>query len=324
MKLENKLIGHFVKAVRGRKSQGYINLKFGKKSNIVANWESGKSRILWSEFVLVSELSKIAIREKIRTYYAFQGDITEPKEFLYFLFGGKKEKEIAKLTGFSYHKLLRISSGKSPLYFIDLLRLIEKIGPFQLLSFLSQFIPTGKVKSYDDAQKTKQQIVDLTYNEPMLATIYSAIKLKSYTKSKGKGLDIIAREAGLQPEKAKILIQQMYDLKLIKDQDGKIQLTGTSSADDRGNPDGTRRVRSWWLHAAIRALENQANLPSQEKDSFGSIVFHTTYKTRQKIISLYLKFFEDMKREVLSDKDEAEIIQVLAFQLFNPKHSAIK
>ena len=81
-------------------------------------------------------------------------------------------------------------------------------------------------------------------------------------------------------------------------------------------------MRKFWLKKAISALDSQENVEdSKDKDSFGSIVFPTTYKTRQKIISLYLQFFEDMKDLVLEDKADPEIIQVLSFQLFNPKNT---
>jgi hypothetical protein len=322
MRIDNKLIGQIIKSIRASKSQGYITLKLKHSSNIISKWESGQVRITWKDFVSLCNVCKINIDVAFENYFHYYGDILNQSDLLAFIVGNQKILKLAEQTSISYDKFLRLQKGETPLYVVDFFQILSRNEIGQLIGFLEQLIELSKLPAFKEHYEEKQKIINFSYKNPDMAAVYGSLKIN---QAKNKtSIEQVAIECGLDLKNANELIKKMLELEILSQVKGKISTQSLDIADDRGNKDGVRNVRAHWLKKAIATNENQEMLQPKDRDSFGSIVFPTTYKTREKIISLYLKFFDDMKQAVVDDVDEPELLQVLSFQLFNPKNSLIK
>lgn len=58
-----KLRQELIRAIRGDKSQTFINKRLGYRSNQVAKWESGRGRILWPDFVSFCNVCHFNLRQ---------------------------------------------------------------------------------------------------------------------------------------------------------------------------------------------------------------------------------------------------------------------
>ncbi len=322
MRIDNKLIGQVIKNIRASKSQGYITLKLKHSSNIISKWESGQVRITWKDFVTLCDICKINIHKAFENYFHYYGDILNQRDLLAFIIGKQNTLKLAEQTSISYNKLLRLQKGQTPLYVVDFFLLLTKNEVGQLIGFLEQLIELPNLHAFKEYYEEKQKIINFSYKYPDMAAIYGSLNINQ-TKNK-TSIKQVGIECGIDFKSASELIEKMLELGILSQSKEKISTQSLNMADDRGNRDGVKNVRAHWLKKAIAAIENQEMLQPKDRDSFGSIVFPTTYKTREKIISLYLKFFDDMKQAVIEDVDAPELLQVLSFQLFNPKNSLIK
>lgn len=84
-----------IRAIRGHRSQATLNARLGYKSNQVHRWESGSSRILWSDFVRFSGCCKISIESILRNEIGYNDDPQNGRKFFSYLIGHTKQAELA-------------------------------------------------------------------------------------------------------------------------------------------------------------------------------------------------------------------------------------
>ncbi|HLE10751.1 MAG: hypothetical protein A2385_09280 [Bdellovibrionales bacterium RIFOXYB1_FULL_39_21] len=312
------LTQELIKGLRGKKSQNYYNKRLKQKTNQIHRWETGKSKITWVEFMRLLQLFKIDFRLLLNRFFRFQGDVESISLFLTHLFGNKKISELSKTVQLSEFKIRRILNGSSPAYLADILKIIDLLNRFRFLGFLNALIDLNKIGEVKEQFAQISSFMKTYYENPRIGHILLALRLDGYKKLKKHDPSFLAQKVGISLSEVAHFLEILIKIGYVTKKDEKYLATSVQS-DDSNDPKKQIQIRKYWTAQALLAMENHQAFPLQ--DAFGSLLFTTNSAVKEKIISIYLKFFEDLKNCIMSDKREHDIVLALNFHLFDPVHS---
>lgn len=306
------LAQQLIRAMRGDKSQEWLNKRLATNSNVIHRWEKGHSKASWEDFVSLCQVLKIDLQKQMLSYFRYQESLEDTVSILSHLFSNKKLNDIAETSGIKISKLRRLMSAQTSLSLNDFLQVIFSFDDMESMAFVFDISVNASIPLLDELNSKRLNITRLYFDNPNIGLLLICLELPGYRKLSFHQDSFLAKASGLSIKEINELIKQSEENDLITLQDG-LYVAGSIRFSDRGTSKEMLGTRKFWLNRSIDNMQCKTNL-----DAYGSIVFNTSQKARKEIIGLYLRFFEDFKKAVAEDTENDKVPLVLNFNLFNP------
>lgn len=129
-----------VNLLREPKSQQWMNNRLGYDYNKYSDWERGRTKVLWNDFLDICEVLKIPVKEYIYECYGFDFDPRDISAYFYYFLGTKSADQIAKMLNLSVRQVRNLLSGNKQLDLSVVLDILNS-GFYDLDIFLNKLIP---------------------------------------------------------------------------------------------------------------------------------------------------------------------------------------
>jgi hypothetical protein len=315
-------VSSFIKALRGKYSQGYVNLKMGFSSNIVAKWERDDTKMTWKDFVAFCSILKLPLERIISSTFHYQGEIDNQTSFLNFLQGSQSFTDLSAITGISTNKLSRLFKSKSPLFLVDFINIAFLDDHGGQLAFARMLIPQSSPPIISDIDKNRLNLTDIIYESPVAALVYLSVDIERYYRGNEDKFKILKEMTGLEENRLNEIIELLIESNLLCYREGcLVQSKRLNSVSDILDEQKALKVRKFWTDKACLAIEKHTSQNMGEsKDVFNSLVFTITSEGHEEVLEKYHHFLKDVRRIIINkpDKNKSGMIQVLNLQLFDP------
>lgn len=301
-----------IKTIRGAKSQAWVNQRLGAGSNLVHRWENDHAKTSWDDFLKFCSVFKIDVAQSLLSYFRYDGDTSDMPSFFSHLFSTKKLKDIEASTGISATKLRRLKAGKTITNLSDFLEIIFGLDKQDSLAFMYDLTKNKSIPALDEINKQRERVANAYLKNPHFGLILVCLTMPSYKSLSFHQDSFLSKISGVPIKEVNDILKFSLENGLVE-KNGKLFKIGDFRISDRGNPKDMIATRKFWIKRAIDKIDTRS-----KHDAFGSIVFSTSQKARKDIIALYLRFFEDLKKIVDTDKAKDRLPIVLNFQMFNP------
>ena len=308
-----------VKAVRGKRSQAFVNKRLGLSFNQVAKWETGRKRILWTDFIAICQICHCDLTKPLSEVLKFNGDISDFGSLVHRLVGNARMSEVSMHCGSSRFTIGRWYGGKiCP----DLCAILSLIDSFQSLlsEFVAALVPIEKVPCLLQEYRRREKQKRLIYTYPEIGGVLRALELKKYIAMPKHETGFIAAQLGLSKKREKFLLRKMEDVGLIEYEEKKYRVK-TKRLDLKGDFEGVQRVKSFWSKKGLKVLETfPANVPQDDK-AFAFRLFSISATAKKQLFTKLHEFYDSVKLIITKDDEVPESILVLNVHLFTPSAS---
>ena len=300
-----------IKNIRRKYSQQYLNQKLGYASNQMYRWESGGAHITWSEFFSLCNIAKIKLEDIFKSYFRYDLRDDDIVKFLKYLIGKESVSLISDKTGISISKIRRIFNSKSSLRLYDFFKIIFSYDKMESIGLVSELSGEFELKTLKDEIEFMDVIKKEYFRNPSFGLFLISLELNKYKDLKNHSDKVLSKLSGLSEKEIRIFSKKAIRSGFIKYQNNKLEIK-PFHINDRGTKDEMISVRKYWSQKAQSAMDKKI-----DSNAFGSLVFSTSKKAQEKIISEYLRFFEQVKLIVNEDQSSKELPLVMNFHLFS-------
>ena len=257
------LAAEFLRSLRGKRSQQAMCRKLAARSNVVHQWERGRSFPPASKALWVASRLGVDVRAALAEFYRVPppwlaaADLFSAAgvaQLLDDLRGGTSIVELARYSGKSRFAIARWLSGTSEPRLPDFLLMIERCS-LRVLDFVEAFVDPRSLPSAAEAWRKLQVARRLAYDEPWSQAVLRALELASYGALTRHREGWIAERIGIDT------VAEVRCLKKLEDS-GQIAFDGrhfkpiaVTALDTRKDPDAARRLRAWWLRQAASRID---------------------------------------------------------------------
>lgn len=258
------LASEFLRALRGKRSQQAVCRKLSARSNVVHQWERGRSfpsasKALWVASRLGSDVhAALAEFFRVPPPWLASADLFSPAGIAMLLDdlrGGTSIVELARFSGKSRFAIARWLSGTSEPRLPDLLLMIECCS-LRLLDFLEAFVDPRALPSAAEGWRKLQVARRLAYDEPWSQAVLRALELASYGALRAHREGWIAARIGIDVATEVRCLKKLEDSGQIAWAGKHLQPVSVTALDTRKDPDAARRLRAWWLRQAATRIDS--------------------------------------------------------------------
>jgi len=310
----NKVCQELLRAMRSKRSQNVVNRKLGYSFNQVSRWESGRKRILWTEFLKFAHVCNSDIQGPVARSFGYLGPLEQTDNLVKHLVGNCKKSEIIESIECSRFQLSRWLAGKQVPTLAHVLGLAD-LTYRSLPQFLSSFVDIKKIPTLYERYEREVIEKNLIYEHPYTASILHSLSLKSYKSLPKHEEGFLAKYLGISLEAERTAIKELKRIRRIRRKRG-LYVAEEKTFDISGNFDGGRRIRMYWAEESRKFLASLREAPQR---SLGGInVFSLSDQALQKISEKYFVFFQDVRQIIELDKNPASDVWILSLNLFTP------
>ncbi|HVJ18926.1 MAG TPA: DUF4423 domain-containing protein [Polyangiaceae bacterium] len=249
------IAAEFLRVLRGKRSQGALCRRLKFRSNVVHQWERGRSFPTAARALWVASRLGVNVREAFREFYRVeppwlaQVDPASPEgvaAFLRDLRGSTKVVDLARYSGRSRFVIARWLSGDTEPRLHDFFALVECCS-LRLLDFLEPFVDVKALPSVRDAWNKLQVARRLAYDEPWSQAVLRALELKQYAELPAHQEGWIAAQIGVARSVETRCLRRLAESGQIEWRDERWHVSNVMAVDLRRDPQAARRLRGWWL-----------------------------------------------------------------------------
>jgi transcriptional regulator with XRE-family HTH domain len=260
------IAAEFLRVLRGKRSQGALCRRLKFRSNVVHQWERGRSFPTAARALWVASRLGVDVRQAFRQFYRVEPpwlaevDPASPEgvaAFLRDLRGSTKVVDLARYSGKSRFVIARWLAGDTEPRLHDFFALLECCS-LRLLDFLEQFVDVKALPSVRDAWSKLEVARRLAYDEPWSQAVLRALELRRYAELPAHQGGWIAQQIGVPRAVESRCLRRLAESGQIEWKDERWRVSNVMAVDLRRDPQAARRLRAWWLEqAAARAAAGQ-------------------------------------------------------------------
>lgn len=189
-----------VKTLRGDLTQRHLSKTLDYSFNQVGKWESGVTQVKWVDFIAIAKALSIPIDHCLKQFFGnYDGTFTAPDIFLY-LDGFLGLQSIR--DGYSKRLVKRWHTHKTSPDLAEIFRVFDS-RPAMLLGFLSYFVDCATLDSTCHQYVDFKKELALLYEDPNIAYVNEALKVRAYTELEYHDEQLLARHASCTIEALK-------------------------------------------------------------------------------------------------------------------------
>ena len=307
----SELAKTIIREIRGERSPEEINLALGLNFNQVHRWESGRKRILWSEFAQLCESCNIPLKEACEKIFRFYDPIGKGELFLQMLIDHEDIETFAKQYNVGIQIVRRWRSGESELTFEGALKALE-FRAHSVVPLISNLIDLSKIPVLMEAHLYEKTRLDLFYSHPATAMLITTLHLAEVRNAPHHDIALFQKYMNIDASYLQFIIDLSLERGLLEKRDGRFY-TPNLALSLRSNPE---RILDFYRYWTERAVRTQCDMKEESTESFfPTFIVTTNAESRRKIAEAIVHLRTTIANAVRSDDpiDRMSVIQISCF-----------
>jgi len=292
------LASELVRALRGARSQGALNRRLGRSSNVAHAWERGSRQPRASDFFKLARLARIDVAlvlsdftggDELHALRVF--DARGTAALLDTLARGRSHSELARALKRDRNTVARWLSGVSEPRLPDLLRFVDATTQ-RMIDFVARFVDPGSLASLHSVWGDLERQRKLAYELPWAHAVLRVLELDDYVKQPEHVRGFIASRIGITEELEDDCLNALARAGQIRRKRGKWAVRRILAVDTRENPEGNLRLKLHWASVAAERLE-RGSLPRSSQYSYN--LFAISDEGLEQIRQAHLQYYERLR-----------------------------
>ncbi len=310
------LASELIRALRGTRSQGVVNRRLGRSSNVAHAWERGTRSPSATDFFKLARASKVDVP---RVLSEFAGapvfvrssfDARATAAWLDALAHGRSHAELARCVKRDRNTVARWLRGASEPKLPDLLRFVDATTQ-RMLDFVAAFVDPSALPSLGPTWQDFERQRRIAYDLPWAHAVLRALELDAYRRLPAHQPGFIAERIGISPELEADCLKALSDAGQIRRRAGKWALTRVMAVDTRDDPEGNLRLKRHWARVGAERLERAALPPSSQ---YSYNLFAISDEGLEQIRQAHLQYYERL-RAIVSECERPTRLALVNVQL---------
>lgn len=307
------LASELVRALRAGRSQGTINRKLGRTSNVAHAWERGSRAPRASDFF---KLARLAGSEVARVLADFtDGPLTPARPsfdarstaaWLQALSRDRSHAELARAVKRDRNTVARWLCGDTEPRLPDLLRFVDATTQ-RMLDFVAAFVDPSSLGSLRAVWADLERQRRLAYDLPWAHAVLRVLELDDYIKLPEHVRGFIGQRIGISEALEDECLNALAHAGQIRRRRGKWTLTRVMAVDTRDDAEANLRVKRHWARVGAERLERAA-LPSKSQYSYN--LFAISDEGLEQIRQAHLQYYERLRAIVAECKHPTHLALV--------------
>jgi len=293
------LASELIRALRGTRSQGRLNRRLGRSSNVAHAWESGSRKPAASDFFKLASLARIDVSRVLSEFGDDAGHTGGSVEFsahriagwLGTLARGRSHAELARAVQRDRNTVARWLAGSSEPRLPDLLRFVEATTQ-RGLDFVARFVDPSALPSLSAIWGDLERQRRLAYELPWAHAVLRVLELEDYARLPEHRRGFIAERIGIEVELEDECLQALAGAGQIQKRRKKWRVRRVLAVDTRDDPAGNLRLKQHWARVAGERLEH-GSLPRGSQYSYN--LFAISDAGLEQIREAHLQYYERVR-----------------------------
>ena len=308
------LAAEIVRELRGTRSQGAMNRRLGRTSNVAHAWERGSRRPTASDFFKLARLARIDVTQVLADFAVTSDapgaravfDARHSAAWLNALARGRSQSDLARAVARDRNTVARWLSGVSEPRLPDLLRFVEATTQ-RMLDFVARFVDPRAIESlravWGDLERQRQ----LAYELPWAHAVLRVLELDDYLKLPAHVRGFIAARIGIGEALEEECLRALARAGQIRKTRGKWAVRRVLAVDTRDDPEGNLRLKQHWTSVAAERLERSALPPSSQ---YSYNLFAISDEGLEQIRQAHLQYYERVRAIVVECRQPTRLVLV--------------
>ncbi|MCB9026344.1 MAG: helix-turn-helix transcriptional regulator [Bdellovibrionaceae bacterium] len=198
--------------LRAKKSQRELSQLLGYSYNQVGKWESGATKLKWTDFLKLCETLNIPMQVHMSNYLGKNTEKIDLKKMAYHLLNSHGLLDLNNKR--ICNKLHKWTQAKTPFYFADFLELLDS-NPSSLFAWLMFFVDGSQLPTIKKSFEHFQTCMDAVADDPILIYVNAALHLQSYQDLLEHNEILLAQHACVQVAQLREALSVLRSLGII-------------------------------------------------------------------------------------------------------------
>jgi transcriptional regulator with XRE-family HTH domain len=307
------LASELIRALRGARSQGAVNRKLGRSSNVAHAWERGSRTPRASDFFKLARVAGIDVARVLSEFtdgplspVRAGFDARSTAAWLQTLSRARSHAELARGVKRDRNTVARWLSGDTEPRLPDLLRFVDATTQ-RMLDFVAAFVDPSSLASLRAIWADLERQRRLAYDLPWAHAVLRVLELDDYVKLPEHVRGFIAQRIGISSELEDECVHALAHAGQIRRRRGKWTLTRVMAVDTRDDPEGNLRLKRHWARVGAERLE-RATLPPGSQYSYN--LFAISDEGLEQIRQAHLQYYERLRAIVAECKHPTQLALV--------------
>lgn len=302
----------FVRAIRGRRSQGTLARRVRISTQTVANWEAGR------RFPTTLEVLELCARLGLDPALALERfapdlpplsrDEGSLATWLRSIAGDTVHREIAARMKCSRDQISRLLSGKTqpklPLFFAFVETMTARLS-----DLVGEIVPIDRVPVLAREHRRRVAARRLAFEEPWTEAVLRVLEIDDYRSLPRHHPGFIAAKLGLDLDTEQRLLAALCDAGIVEHMGGRFVQQRPFAVDTGTGSGALRDVRRHWLRVTAARLAD-----ARESDLFGYNVVSVSRRDLARIREMQIKHFYEL-RSLIAESNPPEVAALIGLQL---------
>jgi transcriptional regulator with XRE-family HTH domain len=302
----------FLKALRGKRSQGAFAKRLGYRANPITDWEHGRRCPTAQEALRAASLVGVKVEAAFLTFHpaplAGAPGRFELAAWLSALRGSTSISGVAERAGVSRFAVRRWLTGTAQPRLADFFRLVEAITG-RLHDLVALMVPIEQVPSLSARHASALALRGAAYSAPWSEAVLRVIETAGYRGLAKHEPGYIARVLGISLEQERAALAVLVKAGSLKRKRGRYEYRDDETVDTRGDTDRVTHLLQHWTQAARERIPQR-----RQRDLFAYNVFAVSAQDLDAAREVLRRAFREV-RTIAARSQPMEEVAILNLQL---------
>jgi len=303
------LAAQLVRARRGHRTQKALSRALGYKSNVLFAWENGHDQPSARSFFRLVE--RTGPLPSLQAFCRSEPpDVSSQRgiaQFLQSLAAERKMSELSELLKRDRYAVGRWIRGQTEIPLSDLLQFVE-VTTLSLYDFINLFADPETLPEAADGFRRLVAARRAARDTPWAHVVVHLADLPSYRSLSRHQPGWFASRLGVTISEEELCLRHLVESGQLTYEEGCFRRTEALTVDTRSDPEGTRRLASFWMQEGAKRVLT----PGSGRFAFNT--FAVSHADLAKIQALQSEYFRKL-RHIVAQSEPTEAVAVATFQL---------
>ncbi|MCB9682418.1 MAG: DUF4423 domain-containing protein [Alphaproteobacteria bacterium] len=301
-----------LRALRGPRSQVAFSRRLGYRSNVAADWESGRRFPTGGETLRAADrvgIDVVAALHRFQPMDPLPWSADEPEEvaaWLTALQGAASQLDLASRSGFSRHQVGRWLSGKARPRLPELLTFVDAMTG-RAADLVAALVPIEQVPAMLPAFRRARVTRRLAYDLPWTAAVVTLLETADVPAR--DPVPAIAQRLRVPPRLVTDALDALRDAGVVEQDAAGWHVVGPLTVDVHASVDDMRELKRHWARVASGRLDQPG---PQDLHSFN--LFAVSRADMERIRAAQQAFFRQV-RSIVASSSPSEAMGLLVAEL---------
>jgi len=304
------VITELLRALRGKRSQVGLSRRLRFRFNQIYRWESGQTKIGWTDFVRLTEVVKVDLGKIIRMLRVFDHHPSEHVKLVESMIGSRKIVQIARDMKCSTSVLSRWLNGRTTPSLEQMLRLMQATDQ-SVIQFLDAISPIeDSFPSLREKHQALKRRIEFFHCFPDATLVIRLMETDEYRRLTRYERGWFARRLKIPIAEEKTIIETLVRLELVEMCANKPVPIVTEHIRTISTYEQRRKTDKYWQQMGAKVLDI-SDRPTIFS-SFGYWAFSCSEEARKKVREAEHAFYQTVGNIVNTDQPASGRSTVMA------------